>query len=178
MLGKPKSWTVWKAVTAMPWRIIFWLPSTCFSMHQGSLNSAVQIYMFLPRRVMKQNITPVTLTEQDLCWGLSTHKNELLRYTLKVSCNGRGKTRARDGRAGKKPHFYGIGFILPNSFYKSFTLALNNTLFHVCILNLFNPSQKCHVSNTVESYLSSAVPEIQKKILTILPFQISRKYYF
>lgn len=86
--------------------------------------------------------------------------------------------RARDGRAGKKPHFYGIGFILPNSFYKSFTLALNNTLFHVCILNLFNPSQKCHVSNTVESYLSSAVPEIQKKILTILPFQISRKYYF
>lgn len=41
---------------------------------------------------------------------------------------GEGKLQSWDGRAGKKPHFYGIGFILPNSFYKSCTLALNQTL--------------------------------------------------
>lgn len=67
LLGETKLWTVWHAVIAVPQRIIIWLPTACFSVHQGSLKSTVQISMFLPRRAMKWSISPVILTEQAAC---------------------------------------------------------------------------------------------------------------
>lgn len=105
-------------------------------------------------------------------------KNELHDWkTLKVNCNGWEKTTEPGmGGVGKKPCFYGFGFILYNNFYKSFTQTLNKDLSHVCIFNEFNPSEKCLLPNAVESCLSAVVPEMQnKKNPTPRPFQFPER---
>lgn len=88
---------------------------------------------------------------------------------FKVSYNGRGKT-TEPGMVELGKSHTSMVLVLSNSFYKSFTQALKKSLSHACIL-------KGHMPNTAESYISPVVPEMQKKNLTILLFQISRKYH-